>query len=55
MVNNKYAVDNGIDSCASSTNVPVKRPYEEGAEDVGEEAEVGQGLVPHDAEERPDE
>ena len=54
MRNKKYAVDNGIDSCANSTDVPVKRPYEEGAEDVGEEAEVGKGLVPHDAEECPD-
>ena len=43
-----------IASSANYTNIPVERSYEEGAEYVGEEAEVGQGLVPHDAEECPD-
>ena len=37
------------------TNIPVEGADKKGASDVGEKSQVGQRLVAHDAEERPDE
>ena len=38
-----------------ATNIPVEGADKKGASHVGEKSQVGQRLVAHDAEERPDE
>ena len=38
-----------------ATNIPVEGADKKGASNMGEKSQVGQRLVAHDAEERPDE